>query len=73
MYGLGGRDEFDVEGKVNKGMKVRIIGGPGKDDIKDKSEVRGPGKKTLIYDTKKKNDIEFGTEAGDLRQGRTTR
>jgi len=63
LYGLGGKDEFDVEGKVNKGIKVRIIGGPGKDDIKDKSEVRGPGKKTIIYDTKKKNDIEFGSEA----------
>ncbi len=63
LYGLKGQDEFDVEGKVDKGMKVRIIGGPGKDDIKDKSEVRGPAKKTIVYDTKKKNDIEFGTEA----------
>jgi hypothetical protein len=52
-----------VEGKVDKGMKVRIIGGPGKDDIKDKSHVRGLSRKTIIYDTRKKNDIEFGTEA----------
>jgi outer membrane protein assembly factor BamA len=44
-------------------MKVRIIGGPGKDDIKDKSHVRGLSKKTIIYDTRKKNDIEFGSEA----------
>jgi hypothetical protein len=63
LYGLKGKDEFDVEGTVDKGMKVRIIGGPGKDDIKDKSRVRGPGKKTIIYDTRTKNDIEFGTEA----------
>ena len=63
LYGLKGKDEFDVEGKVDKGMKVRIIGGPGKDDIKDKSKVRGLAKKTIVYDTKKKNDIEFGTEA----------
>ena len=41
LYGLKGKDEFDVEGVVDKGMKVRIIGGPGKDDIKDKSKVRG--------------------------------
>ncbi|MFC2112634.1 BamA/TamA family outer membrane protein [Bacteroidota bacterium] len=65
LYGLGGKDEFDVEGKVEKGMKVRIIGGAGKDDIKDKSKVKGPGKKTLIYDTKKKNNIDFGKEAAD--------
>jgi hypothetical protein len=65
LYGLKGKDEFDVEGEVDKGMKVRIIGGPGKDDIKDKSRVRGLGKRTIIYDTPKKNDIEFGTEARD--------
>ena len=63
LYGLKGQDKFDVEGKVDKGMKVRIIGGPGKDDIKDKSEVRGLVKRTIVYDTKKKNDIEFGSEA----------
>ena len=63
LYGLKGQDEFDVEGKVDKGMKVRIIGGPGKDDIKDRSEVRGLVKKTIVYDTRKKNDIEFGSEA----------
>jgi len=63
LYGLKGKDEFDVEGNVGKGMKIRIIGGPGKDDIKDKSSVKGLTKKTIIYDTKKKNDIEFGTEA----------
>lgn len=63
LYGLKGEDEFDVEGKVDKGMKVRIIGGPGKDDIKDKSSVSGLSKKTIIYDTRKKNDIEFGSEA----------
>jgi len=63
LYGLKGKDEFDVEGEVDKGLKVRIIGGPGKDDIKDKSSVRGLSKKTIIYDSRKKNDIEFGSEA----------
>jgi len=63
LYGLKGKDEFDVEGDVKSGMKVRIIGGPGRDDIKDKSSVKGLTKKTIIYDTRKKNDIEFGSEA----------
>ena len=63
LYGLDGKDEFEVDGDVNRGMKVRIIGGPGKDDIKDKSSVSGFGKRTIIYDTRKKNDIDFGTEA----------
>ena len=63
LYGLKGKDEFDIEGKALKGIKVRVIGGPGEDDIKDKSEVRGLNKKTLIYDSKSDNDIEFGSEA----------
>jgi len=52
-----------VERLTEKGIKVRIIGGPGKDDIKDKSHVSGLTKRTVVYDTRKKNDIEFGTEA----------
>lgn len=62
LYGLKGKDEFEVEGKVDKGLKVRIIGGPDKDDVRDKSKVRGVSKKTIVYDTRKKNDIHFGTE-----------
>jgi len=50
LYGLKGKDEFDVEGVVDKGMKIRIIGGPGKDDIKDKSSVKGLTKRTIVYD-----------------------
>ncbi len=63
LYGLKGKDEFDIEGEVDKGIKVRIIGGPDKDDIKDRSKVRGLSKKTIVYDKKGKNEIEFGTEA----------
>jgi hypothetical protein len=73
LYGLKGKDEFDVEGKVDKGMKVRIIGGPGNDDIKDKSKVRGLSKKTIIYDSKGKNEIEFGTEARNRTSNRPER
>lgn len=73
LYGLKGKDEFDVEGNVNKGIKVRIIGGPGKDDIKDKSNVRGPSKRTIIYDTRGKNDIKFGTEARNRTSNRPER
>lgn len=34
MYGLGGKDKFDIEGKQVKGVKLRIVGGKGKDRIK---------------------------------------
>jgi len=73
LYGLKGKDEFDVEGEVDKGLKVRIIGGPGKDDIKDKSRVRGLSKKTIVYDTRKKNEIEFGNESRNRTSNNTGR
>ena len=73
LYGLKGKDEFDVEGTVNKGIRVRIIGGPDKDDIKDKSHVGGLSRKTTIYDTKKKNEIEFGSEARNRTSNRPER
>ncbi len=50
LYGLGGEDVFDVQGDVNKGLKVRIIGGEHEDVITDASSVRGLGKKTVVYD-----------------------
>jgi hypothetical protein len=70
LYGLKGKDEFDIEGEVDKGLKVRIIGGPGNDDIKEKSSVKGLSKRTIIYDTKVKNDIKFGSEGRNRTSNR---
>jgi len=66
LYGLKGKDEFDIEGKVDKGITVRIIGGTGEDEVTDKSKVRGLSKKTRVYDNKKKNDLKLGTEGRKL-------
>jgi hypothetical protein len=52
IYGLDGADVFKVNGSANKSILVRIIGGPGPDEINDESSVKGPGKHTLVYDTK---------------------
>ncbi len=58
LYGLKGKDTFIISGNGKKGIKIRIIGGKGKDSFIDTSHVRGPSKKTLIYDRKdKKNTI----------------
>ena len=66
LYGLKGRDEFHVSGKVDNGIKIRIIGGSQNDEIIDKSKVKGWTRKTLVYDTKKKNDIKIGSETRNL-------
>jgi hypothetical protein len=50
LYGLAGNDVYRVNGKVHKGMKLRIIGGVDKDSITDNSSVTGIAHKTLVYD-----------------------
>lgn len=50
VYGIDGKDEYRVTGDVNKSIKVRLIGGPGKDNFEDLSSVRRNGRNTLIYD-----------------------
>ncbi|MCF6171102.1 MAG: BamA/TamA family outer membrane protein [Bacteroidales bacterium] len=63
LYGLDGKDIFWVSGSGKRGIKVRIIGGKGKDSIIDESKVRGWGKKTVVYDRKdKKNGIVKSSE-----------
>lgn len=64
LYGFEGYDQFYIEGEVDKGIKVRVIGGEDEDIILDKSSVSGSGKKTIVYDRKAEdNQINLGTEA----------
>ncbi|NDK57047.1 hypothetical protein [Pontibacter fetidus] len=65
LYGLAGDDEFEIEGEVDKGIKVTIVGGRGEDEIKDKSEVKSGGKKTWVYDTKRGTELEKGPNTKD--------
>lgn len=50
LFGFDGEDRFEVFGNVNKGIKVRIIGGDDNDIIIDESRVKGTVKKTIVYD-----------------------
>lgn len=61
LYGLSGKDLFVLQGKARKGIKIRVIGGKGKDRVIDHSAVQGEGKKTLVYDSRK-TAIEAGRE-----------
>lgn len=67
LHGLAGDDEFEISGKVGKGIKVKIVGGRGEDEIKDTSEVGGWGKKTWVYDTKRGTELEAGPDTKDKR------
>ncbi len=48
LYGLSGNDVYQLKGKANKGLTVRVVGGPQKDSIQDLSVTSG--KRTHIYD-----------------------
>lgn len=67
LYGNGDDDEFRITGEVNKGIKLRCIGGLGQDTFVDESKVSGLGKKTLFYDDNRKNSLTLGKEAKDKR------
>ena len=68
LYGLGGRDQFVVQGDVRRGIRVRAIGGSGEDVFADASRVRGWGKKTYVYDTvTSENTWETGPETNVTR------
>ncbi|MEM1137324.1 MAG: ShlB/FhaC/HecB family hemolysin secretion/activation protein, partial [Bacteroidota bacterium] len=72
LYGFDGEDVFDIEGDVNKGIKVRIIGGDDDDVVNDKSKVAGPIKKNLFYDNKTgDNSLITSGETKDKRSDNT--
>lgn len=52
LYGINGNDSYNLTGQVEKGITIRLIGGPGKDTIVDHSRVNGSSHKTRYYDNK---------------------
>ncbi|MCF0069036.1 outer membrane protein assembly factor [Dyadobacter sp. CY261] len=67
LNGLGGDDVFDVEGKADRSILVRIISGDGNDHVSDQSEVAKGGKQTLVYEKDRNPDHQLGTEAREIK------
>ncbi|WP_185154336.1 BamA/TamA family outer membrane protein [Fulvivirga sp. M361] len=63
LYGLDGKDEFEIEGESNKSIRIRVIGGDDEDELDDDSRVAGLGKKTIFYDTKEGNKLKLNKES----------
>lgn len=62
LYGLDGDDCFTLDGNVDDGIKIRVIGGKGKDSISSQSRVKKPGKHTWIYDLKKNTRLQVNQD-----------
>ncbi len=67
IYGNGDDDEFIVKGDAKNGIRVRLIGGTGKDVFNDSSFVRSGVKKTIVYDDLGANTVKGGKETRDRR------
>lgn len=67
LYGLDGKDVFDISGEAKKGLLVRVIGGAGNDKITDSSQIRGWGKNTKYYDTKKEENKVVCEKKSELK------
>lgn len=64
VFGLGDEDEFNVKGESRRGIKLRVIGGKGKDVIRDESDVKWV-KGTWFYDQKGNAEIHSHGEIRD--------
>jgi hypothetical protein len=63
LYGLDASDVYEVSGNAPTAIKVRLIGGPAKDEYKDLSKIDGSSHTVKIYDNLK-NTIIKGSETG---------
>ncbi len=61
LYGLGGKDHYEIYGTTRRSIKIRVIPGPGEDLIDDKSVVNASGKKTLVY-SQNEDSTDIGKE-----------
>jgi hypothetical protein len=75
LYGFRKDDEFYISGHVNKGIKIRCIGGTGEDIFADSGSVAGMLKNTIVYDNKSGTEIsgkEVRNRTSDKREGINT-
>jgi hypothetical protein len=59
LYGLSGKDIYNIDGQADRAIKIRVIGGNDEDSV----NVLGSGKKIHIYDDKTKNDFQLHSPA----------
>jgi hypothetical protein len=67
LYGLEDDDYFEVSGDPANNIKIRLIGGKGKDHFRETSTGNPDGKQILIYDDLGENTLEKGADTRDKR------
>ena len=67
LFGLGDEDEFYVSGEAERSILLRIIGGKGRDVIRDSSYVKKGKRQTIVYDTHRKDSLYRSKETRVMR------
>ena len=67
LYGLQKADHFHIFGDAAKSIPIRVIGGPGADQIIDESKVGGWGKMTKVYEKHQEAVLDLGSEARQVK------
>jgi len=67
LYGMKGKDVFNISGSHADGPIIRIIGGKGKDVINDTSVLMGGDVSLVVYDSEEGNEFNLGTDVLDKR------
>ena len=60
---MAGDDEIEIEGEGKSGIKIRVIGGEGEDELDDDSSVKGLFRQNIFYDTKTGNTVKLNNES----------
>ncbi|MEO6404938.1 MAG: ShlB/FhaC/HecB family hemolysin secretion/activation protein [Ferruginibacter sp.] len=58
LYGIYGKDQFKISGNVSNSIKLRLIGGAGKDSYINESVVNGNRKSIRLYDDRNENTFQ---------------
>jgi hypothetical protein len=65
LFGLDGKDVFEITGTCETSILVRVIGGDGADIIRDNSVVKGPKHYTRVYDNTN-TELQLSSESKNL-------
>lgn len=64
LFALDGDDEIEIEGEGKRGIKIRVIGGDGEDELDDDSKVKNAlVRQNIFYDTKTGNKLKLNSES----------
>ena len=60
VYGLGDDDVFDISGTADQAIPLRIVGGPGQDQVTDVSSIRKGRRHTWVYENDAQSEVSLG-------------